>query len=127
MCEALREAGRDGKVRVIAYDVTPQNIDELRQGTISILIDQTAREQGSRPLMLLRDFILYGRRPEHSFCYTQNIDELRQGTISILIDQTAREQGSRPLMLLRDFILYGRRPEHSFCYTGITLKTRYNL
>ena len=60
VCEALREAGRDGKVRVIAYDVTPQNIDELRQGTISILIDQTAREQGSRPLMLLRDFILYG-------------------------------------------------------------------
>lgn len=70
VCEALREAGRDGKVRVIAYDVTPQNIDKLRQGTISILIDQTAREQGSRPLMLLRDFILYGRRPEHSFCYT---------------------------------------------------------
>ena len=63
VCEALREAGRDGKVRVIAYDVTPQNIDELRQGTISILIDQTAREQGSRPLMLLRDFILYGDGP----------------------------------------------------------------
>lgn len=70
VCEALREAGRAGELRVIAYDVTPQNIEELRQGAISILIDQTACEQGYRPVMLLRDYILSGKRPEHAFYYT---------------------------------------------------------
>lgn len=70
VCEALRAAGLSGKVRVIAYDITPKNKEDLQRGTISILLDQRAHEQGYRPLYLLRDYIFSGRLPEDSFYYT---------------------------------------------------------
>ena len=68
--EALRAAGLDGKLRVIAYDITPQNIEDLKQGAISILIDQKARDQGYRPLMILRDCLITHTPPKETFCYT---------------------------------------------------------
>lgn len=70
VCEALRAAELDGTLRVIAYDVTRQNIDDLKQGAISILIDQKAQEQGYRPLMLLRDYLFSGTLPNSEFYYT---------------------------------------------------------
>lgn len=73
VCEALREAGLNGRVRVVAYDITPQNNEDLKRGTISFLLDQRAHEQGYRPLNLLRDYLFAGRKPEDEFCYTGTI------------------------------------------------------
>ena len=70
VCEALRAAGLDGRLRVIAYDITPQNIEDLKQGAISILIDQKARDQGYRPLMILRDCLIAHTPPGETVCYT---------------------------------------------------------
>lgn len=70
VCEALRQAGLSGKIRVLAYDITPQNNDDLRRDTISILLDQRAHEQGYRPLYILRDYLFTGRQPEEPLCYT---------------------------------------------------------
>ena len=50
--------------------MTRQNIDDLKQGAISILIDQKAQEQGYRPLMLLRDYLFSGTLPNSEFYYT---------------------------------------------------------
>ena len=55
---------------MIAYDITPQNIEDLKQGAISILIDQKARDQGYRPLMILRDCLITHTPPKETFCYT---------------------------------------------------------
>ena len=70
VCEALRDAGMTGRVRVIAFDLTPPNDDLLRRGDISVLLDQEAFEQGYRPPLLLRDYLLHQRSPEHALMYT---------------------------------------------------------
>ena len=70
VCDAIRDAGLTGKVRVIAFDLTPPNDDLLREGKISILLDQEAFEQGYRPPLLLHEYLLHQRTPERELMYT---------------------------------------------------------
>ncbi len=70
VCEAVRDAGLTEQVRVIAFDLTPPNDDLLREGKISILLDQNAFEQGYRPPLLLHDYLLHQRAPEREMMYT---------------------------------------------------------
>lgn len=70
VCQAVRDAGLTGRVRVIAFDLTPPNDDLLRQGSISALLDQNAFEQGYRPPLLLHDYLLHQRMPERELMYT---------------------------------------------------------
>lgn len=70
VCDAIRDAGLTGEVRVIAFDLTPPNDDLLREGKISILLDQDAFEQGYRPPLLLHEYLLHQRTPERELMYT---------------------------------------------------------
>lgn len=70
VCEAVREAGMAGKVRIIAYDLTPPNDELLRQGLITFLIDQDAFQQGYRPPLLLHNYILHHKEPVRELLYT---------------------------------------------------------
>lgn len=70
VCNAIHDAGLTGKVRVIAFDLTPPNDSLLRQGKISILLDQNAFEQGYRPPLLLHEYLLHHRKPERELMYT---------------------------------------------------------
>ena len=70
VCEAIRDAGMTGKIRVIAFDLTPPNDELLREGHISVLLDQEAFEQGYRPPLLLNDFLLHQKKPERELMYT---------------------------------------------------------
>ncbi len=69
-CEAIRDAGLTGRVRVIAFDLTPPNDQLLRDGNITFLLDQNAFEQGYRPPLLLSDYLIHQRRPERELLYT---------------------------------------------------------
>lgn len=73
VCEAVRDAGKTGLVRVIAFDLTPPNDALLREGSISILLDQNAFEQGYRPPLLLHDYLVHQQPPARALLYT-NID-----------------------------------------------------
>lgn len=70
VCEAVKDAGLTGRVRVIAFDLTPPNDELLRDGHISILLDQDAFEQGYRPPLLLSDYLVHQRAPERELMYT---------------------------------------------------------
>lgn len=70
VCEAIRDAGLTSQVRVIAYDLTPPNDDLLRDGQITVLLDQDAFQQGYRPPLLLQDFLLHQNLPTRELMYT---------------------------------------------------------
>ena len=80
--DALKAAGMDGKVRVIAHDMSPRRKQMLLEGSLDLTITQDLYSQGSRPLLLLADLLQKGVQPENSIRGTgisiicaQNIDE----------------------------------------------------
>lgn len=63
-CDAIRELGLRGKVRLICHDLSEQNAADVRAGLIDFLIDQDAQLQGARPAEILLDYLLVGKKPE---------------------------------------------------------------
>ena len=74
---ALRDAGRAGKVCVVGYDLTAENVRELKEGAIGFLIDQNAAEQGYRPARLLYEYLILNQEPEREFFYTDIVIRTR--------------------------------------------------
>ena len=70
IADALREYDRVGKTRFICYDSTPVNIQNLHAGIIDFLIDQNPHAQAVRPLEVLLDYILDGKRPDEEYMFT---------------------------------------------------------
>lgn len=56
---------------VIIYDLTPQNVEALKDGTVDFLIDQEGYEQGYRAPLLLADLVTKGVEPEMEYMYTE--------------------------------------------------------
>lgn len=74
-CCAIEKAARH--VRVIAYDVTPQNCMDLAEGKIEFVIDQNAFVQGTQPIELLYRCLIYGEQPETPEMYTDVLIKTR--------------------------------------------------
>lgn len=70
-CDAIREAGLQGKVRLICHDLTEENRDNIRSGVIDFLVDQDAQTQAVRPLEVLLDYILEDKRPAEEYMLTR--------------------------------------------------------
>ena len=70
VCRAIEDERRQGRVRVVAYDLNEPNRALLRSGDLSFVLDQMAREQGSQPLHILYNYLLNGRAPEKELLYT---------------------------------------------------------
>ena len=69
-CRAIEKAGLFGKVRVIAYDLTPQNRIDLAEDRIEFILDQNAAVQGRAPLHILQNYLLSGEAPPHENMFT---------------------------------------------------------
>lgn len=74
-CEAIEKMGR--KVRVVAYDLTPQNRIDLTENKIEFVIDQNARVQGTQPPQLLYEYLIEGKQPICSQMYTDILIKTR--------------------------------------------------
>lgn len=55
---------------VIVYDITPKNVQALRDGDVDFLIDQEAYVQGNRPPLMLYDLLVKGQEPEKEYIFT---------------------------------------------------------
>lgn len=77
VCEGLKELGKEHQVKVIAHDLTPENKEYLKDGTIDFIIDQNAFVQGYRPIILLAEYLLEGKRPPKEACYTEILIKTR--------------------------------------------------
>ena len=74
-CEAIEKMGR--KVRVVAYDLTPQNRIDLTENKIEFVIDQNARVQGTQPPQLLYEYLIEGKQPTCPQMYTDILIKTR--------------------------------------------------
>ncbi len=72
VCRALARMGYIGSVKVICFDITPNNVKNLLDGRIDFLIGQDAHTQGYRPIMLLFDYLFAGTKPK-SRCFFTDI------------------------------------------------------
>lgn len=70
VCKALKKLNMEKRPYVIGYDVTPNNIKALKEGTYDFLIDQEGYEQGYRPPHLLYNMIRKGSSIDHEYAYT---------------------------------------------------------
>ena len=68
-CRALEENMPD--IRVVCFDRTAQAKEFLDKGIISVVIDQYAVYQGTRPLEILFDYQVLGVRPTEEKIYTR--------------------------------------------------------
>lgn len=75
VCKAIEKQGR--QVRVVAYDLTPQNCIDLAEQRIEFIIDQNAHVQGTLPLQLLYQYLVDGKRPEQPEMYTDILIKTR--------------------------------------------------
>ena len=69
-CAAVEEEGRKGKVKVVAFDLNPMNMELLQSDSLSFVLDQKAFEQGYRPPFLLFDYLQNKKAPEKELLYT---------------------------------------------------------
>ncbi len=70
VCRALERMGCTDTVRVICFDLIPNNIQNLLDSRIDFLIGQDAHTQGFQPIMLLFDRVFSGKSPETRYFYT---------------------------------------------------------
>ena len=64
--DALKAAGMDQQVRVIAHDMSPRRKQMLLDGSLDLTITQDLFRQGSQPLRLLADLLQKNIQPENS-------------------------------------------------------------
>lgn len=69
-CRALQDLGLARQVRLICYDLTPQNKANTQNGTIDFLIGQNADLQGERPSEILFEYLFTGKKPQEELLYT---------------------------------------------------------
>ena len=69
-CAAVEEEGRKGKVKIVAFDLNPMNMELLQSDSLSFVLDQKAFEQGYRPPFLLFDYLQNKKAPEKELLYT---------------------------------------------------------
>lgn len=62
--EAVSNAEKEGKIRVISHDTTEETRRLLKQGSVDFVIEQDLYTQGYQPLILLYNLIEKGEKPE---------------------------------------------------------------
>ncbi len=62
--QAIREQGRQGRVRVVGFDAGPTQVEQLRSEVVDILIAQHPGEIGEIAVQLLVDFLNTGTPPD---------------------------------------------------------------
>lgn len=67
---ALIDSGLAGKVRLIVFDSTPDNIKYLQEGIVDFIIDQDAFTQGNLPPHILFDYLFNHAQPENEMLFT---------------------------------------------------------
>jgi LacI family transcriptional regulator len=64
VCRAVIEAGREGRVRVFAFDNVPATVDMMRRGLIDVVVCQQPFRQGYEAVRAAFDIILSGKPAE---------------------------------------------------------------
>jgi LacI family transcriptional regulator len=77
VCRALEKQEGRRRVKVIANDMTRENIKALRKGRLDFLIGQDAHSQGYDPIRVLFEKLLDGKTPKSEYQYTEILIKTR--------------------------------------------------
>ena len=69
--EAIRACGREGRIRVLTHDNSPENRALLRAGTVDFVIGQNLAYQSYKALAVLFDAAAEHRLPERNCFYPE--------------------------------------------------------
>ncbi|MCD8355825.1 MAG: LacI family DNA-binding transcriptional regulator [Clostridia bacterium] len=64
VANALRQNGQVGKIHVIMHDITPTNLQLIREGIVDFVIGQDVEAQGTKPIHILYDYLSKHHMPE---------------------------------------------------------------
>ncbi len=70
VCKAVEKAGKQDKIKIIANDLTDENIESLKKGMIQFLIGQDAHAQGHEPITRMFSLLVDGVRPDKEHLHT---------------------------------------------------------
>lgn len=70
VCRAIKKAMEEKPIRLITNDITAEAIELLKEGVISATISQDPESQGSLPLEILFEQLVYARYPTQEKYYT---------------------------------------------------------
>ncbi|MDO4174335.1 MAG: LacI family DNA-binding transcriptional regulator [Eubacteriales bacterium] len=65
VANALRQSGKAGSIHVIMHDITPGNLQLIREGIADFVIGQDVQAQGSRPIHILYEYLSGRHMPEN--------------------------------------------------------------
>ncbi|MDO5785929.1 MAG: LacI family DNA-binding transcriptional regulator [Eubacteriales bacterium] len=65
VANALRKNGQTGKIHVIMHDITPTNLQLIREGIADFIIGQDVETQGTKPIHILYDYLSNHHMPEN--------------------------------------------------------------
>ena len=63
--DAIRDAGRQGQIRVISHDLTNETRRLLQEGEIDFTITQDLSQQSYRALIILQEYLQKNITPQH--------------------------------------------------------------
>ncbi len=69
--QAVKDAGKAGKVKVIAFDPLPQTIKYIKDGSIQGVIGQNPYAEGRDTVIRIFNYLMEGTVPEAKFMFTR--------------------------------------------------------
>lgn len=68
---AIEDAGLTGEIRVITFDMNTPNVQDLRDGRLTLILHQHPEMEGYRPLHILYEYVAKGQAPADHNCFTE--------------------------------------------------------
>ncbi len=68
---ALQESGRTQDITVLSYEDYPQILELIREGVIDCTLASDLHRQGSLPVQIIMDYLVFGRQPEKDQIFTE--------------------------------------------------------
>jgi ribose transport system substrate-binding protein len=70
--QAVKEAGKAGKIKVVCFDPLPQTVEYIKDGSIQAAIGQNPYAEGRDTVIRLFNYIMEGQLPQARFMYTRD-------------------------------------------------------
>jgi ABC-type sugar transport system substrate-binding protein len=70
--QAVKDAGKAGKIKVVCFDPLPQTVEYLKDGSIQAAIGQNPYAEGRDTIIRLFNYIMEGQTPQSRFMYTRD-------------------------------------------------------
>jgi ribose transport system substrate-binding protein len=70
--QAVKDAGKAGKIKIVCFDPLPQTVEYLKDGSIQAAIGQNPYAEGRDTIIRLFNYIMDGQLPPARFMYTRD-------------------------------------------------------